>query len=671
MRYELATAVILALVVAMSGSFAVAGTGTGNDDPGAFEDLLSVGMTQVEVSEADRVGAVIPRAQVYYARFEFGVGYYGVESLVARLQRPGHEDRYGRPLVVYVSDFAGEGANRTAEGYLTTDALGEPDWVRAEDAHFVVGSEARLPAGPTVVPFSSRADAERFTERFGGRIERWETVRELPVADDGRSPAAWRETVRQRAAWADGTVTATDPLLDRPVAATVDPGESVAAAVQRAPPNTTVRLRPGVHRVRNLTVRKPLTLRGAGSETVLLGDGNGTVVEFRAPSSAISSLRVAGVGDRQVGNLSRAENWSERIRLAYAVADAGVRFVDANGSLAHDIGVRTPANGIVFIESDGSVAREVRVVGDTPWSAGFMDLLAFRSRVVVQDSQFQGGRDAVYTHRADGLVVRNNTMEGVRFGVHEMYTSNALVRDNDVRNTAIGVVVMTRPTGNAIVGNAVRDSAGGVSVAGSRSYVADNVLFDNRYGVQTTSSGSYYVGNLLARNEDGARTGTLLPTNRVTRNDFVDNGEHARDRSMGSLQVWTVDGVGNYWTGAPGYDRDGDGALDRAFRPTGPVDGPAARTTGGPALARSPAVALVRAMRTSVPGFRRAGVLDTAPLTAPAGTDPASRLARARERTEPLPDPLVAPVPANAGNTTVGTTSLTTDTAATTRRTNP
>jgi nitrous oxidase accessory protein NosD/nitrous oxide reductase accessory protein NosL len=668
MRYELATAAVLALLVAMSGSFVVAGTGTGNDDPGAFEDLLSVGMTQVEVSEADRVGAVIPRAQVYYARFEFGVGYYGVESLVARLQRPGHGDRYGRPLVVYVSDFAGEGANRTAEGYLTTDALGDPDWVRAEDAHFVVGSEARLPAGPTVVPFSSRTDAERFAERFGGRVERWEAVRELPVESGDRSPAEWQETVRQRAAWADRSVAATDPLLDRPVAATVDPGESVAAAVQRAPPNTTVRLRPGVHRVRNLTVRKPLTLRGAGSETLLLGDGNGTVVEFRAPRSAIASARVTGIGDRQVGNLSRAEDWSERIRLAYAVADAGIRFIEANGSLAHDVGVRTPANGVVFIESDGSVAREVRVVGDTPWSAGFMDLLAFRSRIVVQDSQFQGGRDAVYTHRSDGLVVRNNTMEGVRFGVHEMYTSNALVRDNDIRNTAIGVVVMTRPTGNAIVGNAVRDSDGGVSIAGSRSYAADNVVFENTYGIQTTSSGSYYVGNLLAHNEDGARTGTLLPTNRVTRNDFVDNGEHARDRSMGSLQVWTVDGVGNYWTGAPGYDRDGDGTLDRSFRPTGPVDGPAARTTGGPALARSPAVALVRAMRTSVPGFRRAGVLDTAPLAAPAGTDPETRLVRARERTEPLPTPLVEPVPANA---TTGTTSVTTDTAATTRRTNP
>jgi nitrous oxidase accessory protein NosD/nitrous oxide reductase accessory protein NosL len=671
MRLELTTAAALALLVVMSGSFVVAGAGSGNDDPGAFEDLLSVGMTQVEVSEADRVGAVIPRAQVYYARFEFGVGYYGVESLVARLQRPGHEDRYGRPLVVYVSDFAGERANRTAEGYLTTDALGEPDWVRAEEAHFVVGSEARLPAGPTIVPFSSRAAAERFTERFGGRIERWEAVRELPVADDDRSPAAWRETVRQRTAWADRTVTATDPLLDRPVAATVAPGESVAAAVRRAPPNTTVRLGPGVHRVRNLSVRKPLTLRGTGADTVLLGGGNGTVVEFHAPRSAVTSLRVAGVGDRQAGNVSRAEDWNERIRLAYAIADAGVRFVGANGSLAHDIGVRTPANGVVFIESDGSVAREVRVVGDTPWSAGFMDLLAFRSRIVVQDSAFQGGRDAVYTHRADGLVVRNNTMEGVRFGVHEMYTSNALVRDNDVRETAIGIVVMTRPTGNAIVGNAVRDSSGGVSMAGSRSYVADNVLFDNGYGVQTTSSGSYYAGNLLARNEHGARTGTLLPTNRVTRNDFVDNGAHARDRSMGSLQVWTVDGVGNHWTGAPGYDRDGDGVLDRSFRPTGPVDGPAARTTGGPALARSPAVGLVRAMRTSVPGFRRAGVLDTAPLATPAGGDPAARLVRATERTEPLPTPLVTPVGASTGNATASATSTTTDTGNAIRRTNP
>jgi nitrous oxidase accessory protein NosD/nitrous oxide reductase accessory protein NosL len=664
MRLELATAAVIALLVVMSGAFAVAGTGGGAGDPAAFEDLLSVGMTQVEVSEADRVGAVIPRAQVYYSQFEFGVGYYGVEQLVARLQQPGHADRYGRPLVVYVSDFAGEGANRTAGGYLTTDAPGRPDWVRAEAAYFVVGSEARLPAGSTVVPFSSRAAAERFTERFGGRIERWGTVRELDITLDDRSPSDWRATVDERAAWADRRVAATAGLLDRPVSVTVGPDESLADAVRAAPPNTTVRLRTGTHRVENLTVRKPLTVRGTGSGTLLLGDGNGTVLEFHAPRSALADVRVAGVGDRQAGNVSRAESWNERIRLAYAVADAGVRFVDADDSLAVDVGVRTSSNGIVFLDSDGSVARGVRVVGDRPWSAGFMDLLAFGSRIVVEDSRFHGGRDAVYTHRADGLVVRNNTMEAVRFGVHEMYTSDALVRDNVVRNSSIGIVVMTRPRGNAIVGNVVTGSYAGVSMAGSRSYVADNVLFGNTYGVQTTSAGSYYVGNLLAHNDDGARTGTLLPTNRVTRNDFVGNGQHARDRSMGSLQVWTVDGVGNYWSGAPGYDRDGDGTLDREFRPTGPVDGPAARTTGGPALARSPAVALVRAVRTGLPGFRRAGVLDTAPLADPAGGDPASRLARARERTAPLPAPLVDPVPAGARNATAArATNATTTTS--------
>jgi nitrous oxidase accessory protein NosD len=381
---------------------------------------------------------------------------------------------------------------------------------------------------------------------------------------------------------------------------------------------------------------------------VLLGDGNGTVLEFHADRSAVTDLRVAGVGDSTSGNLSRAGNWEETIRLAYAVADAGVRFVGANDSLVADVGVRTPANGVVFVDSDGGVVRDSRIVGETPSRAGFMSALAFRSRIVVQESQFHGGRDAVYTHRSHGLVVRDNRIRTVRFGVHEMYTSRSLVRNNTVRDADIGLVVMTRPTGNALVDNTVAGGVTGLSTAGSRSYVADNLVFDTKYGVHTATTDTRYTGNLLAGNRYGLRAGSLLPSDRVSGNDFVDNRRHIKARSLGSLQVWTVAERGNYWTGAPGLDRDGDGTLDRSFRPTGPVDGLAYRVDGGPALARAPAVALLRGTRTAVPGFQRAGVLDTAPLAAPAGSDPTARLRRGRERTRQIvenPDRLVVPVP--------------------------
>ncbi|MFC6988596.1 nitrous oxide reductase family maturation protein NosD [Haloplanus sp. GCM10025708] len=256
------------------------------------------------------------------------------------------------------------------------------------------------------------------------------------------------------------------------------------------------------------------------------------------------------------------------------------------------------------------------VHGSEEWLNGFMGVMVMESRIVVQNSSFYGGRDGVYTHLAHGLVVRDNYFEGMRFGTHEMYTSNALVEDNVAVDTNIGVVVMTRPTGNALVGNEVRASEAGISVAGSASYVAGNVLVDNGYGMDVVSRSSYYVRNVLVRNDVGARASSIIPTNRIHHNDFAGNDRYVV-AVIGPLRVWTGDEGGNYWEGAPGRDADGDGVLDRSFQPTGAVDSRIDRVAGAPTLARSPAVAALRGLQDVVPGLRGTGVVDNRPLSRP------------------------------------------------------
>jgi nitrous oxidase accessory protein NosD len=436
-----------------------------------------------------------------------------------------------------------------------------------------------------------------------------------------------QRAVAERHAWADRTVADARTLLDRPTSVVVGrDAPTLAAAVERAPPNTTVRLPAGTYDG-NVTVRKPLTVRGAGNATHLRGDGNGSVLRVRAERVAVADLRITGVGNRSrtpdaPGNESE---WDYRVKLGYAYGDAGVEFEDGNGSYVRDVRIETPANGVLFRWSDDAVVENVTVHGSEEWQDGFMGVMDMVSRIVVQDSTFVGGRDGVYTHRADGLVVRNNTMRDARFGVHEMYTSDALVADNDVSGMYIGVVVMTRPRANAIVGNHVRDSDYGLSVAGSGSYVAGNVLVENGYGMTVASRQSLYERNVLLRNEVGARAGTILPTNRVVANDFVANDRHAV-ALLGPLRIWTDEGTGNYWAGAPGHDRDGDGTLDRPFHATGPVDARAADVVGARTLAHSPALGALRALQGSLPGLRATGVVDTAPRTTPVRPDTVGRL---------------------------------------------
>jgi parallel beta-helix repeat protein len=620
-----ALAVLVAVLLLASTAFAADVAGGRQYEPVAFEDTIDLGMTGAVTVRADDESFVVPRAEAFYSGYRYVVGYHGVETLVDHLNSEGREATVGRPLAVFVTDFADSGVTLSPEGYLTLpESPGAyTGWVPASDAVYVVGSEARTPAGSAVVPFSDRAAAGSFAEAYGGEVRSWSEVRATSFGTGAATRERMRESVQERDAWADRQVAATRPLLDRPVSVVVGEGAStVAAAVERAPANTTVRIPAGTYDVRNLAVRKPLTLRGAGNATHLRGDGNGSVVRVRAPDVAVVDLRVTGVGNRTSPDVRPGNDtdWDYAVQMGYGFGDAAVDVVGVDGTLVRGVWTRTPANGVLLRDTNGSVVEKVTVLGEPEWTDGFMGVMSMRARPVVQDSTFLEGRDGVYTHLSDGIVVRGNRMRGNRFGVHLMYTSDALLSNNTARGTNVGLIVMTRPAGNALVGNDVRSSNAGINVAGGRSYVAGNVLVGNGYGLQTPSRRTLYERNVLAYNDVGLRASSILPTNRVAGNDFVHNDRPVA-AALGPLRVLTVGDRGNYWADAPGFDRDGDGVVDRRYSPTGKVDPLVGRVDGARTLAHSPAVGAVRALGDAVPGLRGTGAVDTAPLARPVRPD--------------------------------------------------
>lgn len=612
MRVTLVLAALAVVIGGASLAFAIDPGASASARPVSFSDTLATGMTGVDVQQARAAGSEIPRVEVFYSQYEYVVGYYGVASAVDATAREATTRQFGRPVAIYVSDYSGAGPRLTDDNSLTVASDPAVGWVRASEATFVVDSEARTPGGPAIVPFSDAADARNFVERYGGAVRDWEEL--TPREDEPR--ATWlREEASDRRAWADRTVRDRQPLLDRPVSVTV--GEDVptlAAAIDAAPPNTTVQLPPGTYDG-NVTVETSVTIRGAGERTEIVGD-NGTVIRVSAPDVGLDDLSITGVGESNTGDpadaAEAAGDWDEGVRTTYGYGDAAVVFDGANRSVLSRVHVETPASGAIVRDSDGVVVENVSVDGTADWQDGFMGVLAMDSRVVVQDSTFTGGRDAVYTHHADGLVVRDNRMTGMRFGVHEMYTSGTLVTNNTVRDTDIGVVVMTRPRSNVLLDNRVSASDVGVSVGGSTSLVANNTLVANRYGMDLGAQRSTFADNVLLGNAVGLRTGTIVPTNRVTGNDVVDNDRYV-STGRGPVRVWT----GNYWGTVPGRDADADGRIDRAFRPTGPVDSAVGRSTGAATLATSPAVTILRRFEAAVPGLRSANVIDDEPRLEP------------------------------------------------------
>ncbi|TYT60937.1 NosD domain-containing protein [Natrialba swarupiae] len=634
------------VLVGVVGLFAVdAGSGAETTEPVPFHDTVTTGVVLENAGDDDELSEVdVPKAQVFYSQYEYVVGYRGVERFVDAHGAPGHEERFGYPLTVYVTDYGASGGDvrLTEDGYPTLE--GETaDWIDAESAVFVVDSEARTPAGETAIPFGDREDADAFAADHGGTVVGWEGLLEREFEIDDADVV--RDRVDQRHAHADDLVAGATPMRDRPVEVVV--GEDAATleeAVETAPAESTVVVPEGVHEVpEEVAVDRPITIVGQGQgerhgngddgteaatdATTLRGDGNGSVLVLESERAAVTDLRIDGVGDVTSPD-DDEQDGDDVLEMAYGQSDAGIELDEAPGALVENVTIESPATGVLLRDAPESVVRNVTVEGSDDWGDGYMAVTTIRSPdAVVEDSTLVDGRDGIYLHRSDGVVFRDNVLENNRIGVHLMYTSRTLIADNRIEDpVSTGIDVMTAPEHNAIVGNEIRNGSQGILMAGSRSYVADNLVTDTSVGLTTGAGNSIYEGNVLAGNVEGVQANQILPTNEVTGNDFVGNYEHANAR-LGTLRVWSEDGEGNFWHGAIGTpDADGEvgtdaSTLERSHSPTDPVDERLHRVDGTPTLARAPATDALSALEGTVSGMRSESIVDPAPLCEPANPE--------------------------------------------------
>lgn len=642
----------LYLLAAVAGLFAF-DFGEGDPDPVEFDETVTVGLTlesELQLA-ADNEAVTLPRAQVFYSQYPYVVGYYGVERFVAERQNPGHDRQFGHPTAIYVSTYDEGHVSLTDAGYPVlneTVSAEEPEptaettdghdhghaappgtWETAESATYVVGSEARTPAGSTAIPFSDGANADDFIDAYGGEALSWDAFLDYPVEIDDA------ETVRNRTATqqthADQLVTAVTEATNRPVETTVI--ESVQASIDDAPDDSAVLIPAGTYH-EHVTVDRPITLVGEPG-TELVGDGTGTVIELTADEAAVSNLAVSGVGnetpgaaateghdhghDHDHGNGDEDEDWDDAIEDEYATGDAGILVDEAANAFIRDVTIETPASGVMLRNSPDSVVQNISVTGNPNYVEGHMGVVAMRSPGVIEGSTIRAGLDGVYTHDADGIVVRNNSMSANRMGVHLMHTSEALLADNEITNqTSAGIFVMTGPTANALTGNHISDTPRGIDLGGTDSYVADNLLIENDRGIQIDATGTVIERNRIVDNDIGTSTRALLATNRVTNNDFVGNDRHVGS-STGPERIWTHNETGNYWSGAVGTT-DGT-TLDRQYSPTDSIDAALTHVDGSPTLVESPARDALLGFEGAISGLRDGEIVDTAPLCAPVHTD--------------------------------------------------
>ncbi|MFW5938280.1 MAG: NosD domain-containing protein [Halanaeroarchaeum sp.] len=590
-------------------------TGTHSPEPVAFDDTVTVGMTlEQEYALSDHPSVELPRAQTFYSQYEYVVGYYGVDTYADAQRQSGHEQRFGYPLAIYVSDYGDTGVELNEEGYPTVER--SSGWVKAEDAWFVVGSDARSPAGPAILSFDEREDADAFAERYGGEVRSWEGALEMRVESDDASTV--KDRIDQQQERSDSLVENASEHDERPVSVVVgEDVDTIQEGIEEAPPNTTVTVPEGTYN-ETVEIDKPITLAGEES-TLIRGDGNGSVVTVTEEDVGIRNLDIRGVGtlDRGAEELpgEETEGWDDRFMVNYAGADAGISAHVADRVSIVDVDVKTPANGIILRESPDAVVRDANVTVADRGTSGYAGIMVFRSPGVVENSSVTDGRDSIYLYRSEGAIVTNNEITDSVLGIHLMHNDGALLTNNRVAEAEnTGIYVMTGPERNALVGNQITSSETAAYVGGTESYVARNVFADNTLGLHMEADASIYEHNVFAGNGVGARDAAVLPTNRVFGNDFVANDEHA-EAGAGPLRIWSHDGQGNYWEGGSSV-ADGD-PPGRPYSPTDPVDGRLHEVDGAETLARAPALTALSGLEQSVSGMQRSSITDLKPTCEP------------------------------------------------------
>jgi len=380
--------------------------------------------------------------------------------------------------------------------------------------------------------------------------------------------------------------------------------------IDSAAPGTVVTVPAGTY-IGGIVIDKPITLVGEGA-AVVDGGGTGTVISVEADDVTIKGIAIRGSGISL--NLENA-----------GVSVRGSRFV------IEDTVISDTLFGIYLRESRHSIVRNNRISGKDlpPERRGDAIRLWESDHTTVTGNTVERGRDVVLWY-SEGLELRDNVIRDGRYGLHFMYSDDATVEGNSLIDNSVGAFLMYSRR-LVLIDNEMRGNDGpsgyGVGLKDMDGVEAHgNRFVGNRVGIYLDNSPwsreveQHFTSNLIAYNDVGVLFLPSVKRNVFTANTFVDNREQVGVKGSGVLRenTWTVDGVGNYWSDFAGYDADGDGIGDIAYRIEDLFGSLTDRHPELLLLSGTPSARLVDAAAKAFPSLKPdPKVVDSAPLIVP------------------------------------------------------
>jgi len=327
-------------------------------------------------------------------------------------------------------------------------------------------------------------------------------------------------------------------------------------AIDHAAKGSKLELPEGIYKG-NITVNKPLIIKGNSHKTILEGDGKGTVVTITSPFVTLENLTIRHSG---------AEH--ERV-------DAGV----ALKKVHHCKILRCDLKDVLF-GIDMQQARDCNIsynhITSKPFDLGLRGdaiRLWYSTDNTLTHNKIYKARDFVvwYSH---GNLIANNYGEYGRYSLHFMYTGKNIVKNNEFVHNSVGIFFMysqdTIATGN-IIKNSLGTTGLGIGLKDCSNYtITDNKILYCARGLYIDRSPfepdtfNHIEHNFILYNSEGVHFHSLS-LNNIFKNNIIKGNIDTVVNDSYNTKVTQNSWDGNYWDDYQGFDKNGDGVGDTPY----------------------------------------------------------------------------------------------------------
>jgi len=262
----------------------------------------------------------------------------------------------------------------------------------------------------------------------------------------------------------------------------IGPEDSIQAAIDAAPPGSTLCLPEGTWR-ENLVITKSLTLRGEGPDrTVIRPDDRaeipplGPVISVR-PWWRRPPVSVVISGVTLIGSVPR---WG-------TTSNAGLEAMGGTHVVIDNCHILDALNGVHLQDNSQAMLTGVTILGKEGQVRGVGIALWGRSQAMIEHSRMARLDDGIVANSMSQATVHNSTIEHTRFGVRLQEDAQAIITWTRFADSDDGVVLTGRS--RAVIANCtmVRNGAGIAMMEHASAVIRDNVITGSRfYGVFLT-----------------------------------------------------------------------------------------------------------------------------------------------------------------------------------------